>query len=241
MSCFFVTGTDTNVGKTVVSRAIIQALQDLNVSIVGYKPIACAQEDSDVVDLSEQSGDYGEENNGDVLTLMNTTKQDVAYQDINSYTFGHTMPLFTDQGERIQISKINQDLAGLNQQFQMVLVEGCFGWLSPINKHFSFAEWVVEHQMPVVLVVGIKEGCINHSLLTVQSIASLGVPLMGWVANRINPCLGHYAEIIDTLKAKIDAPLLGEIPYIHKPEKQDVGKYITNVERLSYMKTEFVK
>ncbi|WP_386694138.1 dethiobiotin synthase [Lonepinella sp. MS14435] len=242
MSSFFVTGTDTNVGKTVATRAIIQALQELDIDVVGYKPIACTQDDENaMVGIVEQEGDYGTEDNADVLTLMNTTKQNVGYRDINSYTFGHTMPLFTDQSEQIQIEKINQDLDKLNQKYQTVVVEGCFGWLSPINKHFSFADWVVTHQMPVVLVAGIKEGCINHTLLTVQSIQNLGVPLIGWIANRINPCLGHYAEMIDTLSSKIDAPLLGEIPYIYKPETQNLAKYMTNIERLTYLKTELVR
>ncbi|WP_439258223.1 dethiobiotin synthase [Lonepinella sp. BR2271] len=241
MSSFFVTGTDTNVGKTVATRAIIQALQAQNIEVVGYKPIACTQDDEVVENDVVQEGDYGAEDNADVLTLMKTTQQAVSYRDINSYTFGHTMPLFTDQGEQIQLEKINQDLDRLNQRYQTVVVEGCFGWLSPINKHFSFADWVVTHQMPVVLVVGIKEGCINHTLLTVQSLMNLGVPLIGWIANRINPCLGHYAEMIDTLCEKIEAPLLGEIPYIYKPETQDVGKYMTNIERLTYFKTEWVR
>ncbi len=94
--------------------------------------------------------------------------------------------------------------------------------------------------MPVVVVVGIKEGCINHALLTVQSIIDKGLPLLGWVANRINPGLGHYAEVIETLKQKIDAPLLGEVSYVHKPEEQDLSRFITNVDRLTYMKTELV-
>ncbi|MGQ0286261.1 dethiobiotin synthase [Pasteurellaceae bacterium 22721_9_1] len=241
MSCFFVAGTDTNVGKTVASRAIIQALQAADVQIVGYKPIACAQEGDETPDFVQQESDYGEQNNSDVLTLIDATNQKVSYQDINSYTFAHTIPLFTDEGERIQIEKLDKDLSRLNNKYQTVLVEGCFGWLSPINKHFSFADWAKKQQMPIVLVVGIKEGCINHSLLTVQSIMNSGLPLLGWVANRINPGLAHYAEIIDILTEKIDAPLLGEIPYLYKPETQEIGKFITNIDRLTYMKTELVK
>lgn len=95
--------------------------------------------------------------------------------------------------------------------------------------------------MPVVLVVGIKEGCINHALLTAQSIEQSGLPLLGWIANRINPGLAHYAEIIAMLSEKIEAPLLGQIPYVHKPEEQELGHYITNLERLTYMQTTLVK
>ena len=242
MSCFFVTGTDTCVGKTVCSRAIIQALQKADVQIVGYKPIACGQDEPVYADIEvTQPDDYGSADNTDVLTLMNSTNEPVTYQDINSYTFSNMMPVLTNQCERIKIEKLNADLAALSARYQTVLVEGCFGWLTPINRQYSFAEWVSDRKMPVVLVVGIKEGCINHSLLTVQSITQMGLPLIGWIANRINPCLAHYTDIIELLSAKIDAPLLGQIPYIHKPEEQDLGRYITDIERLTYLKTILAK
>ena len=171
---------------------------------------------------------------------MHSTKESVRYEDINSYTFLHSMPILTENCKRVQISKLNADLTRLSSRYQSVLVEGAFGWLTPINKDYSFADWVAEHNMPVVLVVGIKEGCINHTLLTAKAILDRGLPLLGWVANRINPCLGYYAEIIETLKQKIDAPLLGEVSYIHKPEEQDLSRFITNLDRLTYMQTELV-
>lgn len=240
MSSFFVTGTDTNVGKTVASRAIIQALQQLDIHIVGYKPVSFGSDDSVYADVEYQKeldSDYGDEDNSDVLTLMRSTNIDVSYQDVNSYTFRNMTPIYSEKGKQIKIEKLNQDLARLNRKYQMVLVEGNYGWLTPINKHHFFADWVKEHKMPVVLVVGIKEGCINHALLTVESISQRGIPLLGWIANRVNPCLAHYAETIDVLSAKIDAPLLGKIPYLHKPEEQQLGEYIDNLERLTYLKT----
>ncbi|MGC7560897.1 dethiobiotin synthase [Pasteurella sp. PK-2025] len=243
MSSFFVTGTDTNVGKTVASRAIIQALQNKGIQIVGYKPLAFAREEgiySDKECLHAPVSDYDSEDNSDVLTLMNSSNEILSYQDINSYTFKCTMPLFTDEGTRIRIEKLNTDLSRLNAKYQSVLVEGSCGWLTPINKHHCFADWVQEQKMPVILVVGIKEGCINHALLTMEAILQRGLPLLGWIANRINPCLGHYSEMISVLSEKIDAPLLGEIPYLHKPEEQELGRYINNLDRLTYMKTAFV-
>ncbi len=242
MSSFFVTGTDTNVGKTISSRAIIQALQHAGIQIVGYKPVACGQDEPVYTETQNLSdSDYGSENNPDVLTLMNSTNENVSYQDINSYSFEHTLPMLTAESKRIDINKINTDLDRLVGTYQSVLVEGAFGWLTPINKYYTFADWAKSRNMPVVLVVGIKEGCINHSLLTVQSIQQSGLPLIGWIANRINPGLGHYAEIIDMLSAKIEAPLLGKIPYVHKPEIQALGQYITDIERLTYLQTELVK
>ncbi|EKX96369.1 dethiobiotin synthase [Aggregatibacter actinomycetemcomitans Y4] len=239
MSSFFVTGTDTDVGKTVVSRAIMQALQKIGIQVVGYKPIAFGQEDVIYPDSQKQTaGDYDKKDNPDVLTLINSTKEKVHYEDVNSYTFRHSMPILNESCKRVQINKLNVDLARLCSRYQSVLVEGAFGWLTPINKDYSFADWAGEQKMPVVLVVGIKEGCINHTLLTVQSILERGLPLLGWVANRINPGLGHYAEVIETLKQKVDAPLLGEVSYIHKPEEQDLSRFITDIDCLTYMQTE---
>lgn len=242
MSSFFVAGTDTDVGKTTACRAIIQALQGRGVHIVGYKPIACCGEDSVYpIDSSESKTDYDNTNNHDVVTLMHSTKEPVTYQEINSYTFSHSSPMLTKDKVRIKLEKINRDLAALNSRYQSVVVEGSFGLMTPMAEGKSFADWVVERKMPVVLVVGIKDGCVNHALLTAQAIKNLGVPLLGWIANRINPLLSHYAEIIELLEAHIDAPLLGKIPYVHKPEEQELGHYLTNIDRLMYMQTELVK
>ncbi|MCW9709687.1 dethiobiotin synthase [Avibacterium sp. 21-586] len=240
MSSFFVAGTDTNVGKTISSRAIIQALQSVGIQIVGYKPIACLPNDYDDFLQTEKLLD-SEESSSDVLTLMRTTNENVSYKEINSYSCRDILTVLSSDESIINIEKINADLTTLTQRYQSVLVEGAFGWLTPMNKQYSFASWVMSHQMPVVLVVGIKEGCINHALLTAQAIQQSGLPLLGWIANRINPGLAHYTEVIEVLSEKIDAPLLGQIPYIHHPEEQELGHYITNIERLTYLQTEWVK
>lgn len=241
MSSFFITGTDTNVGKTTACRAIIQALQDKGINIVGFKPIACSQEDSFYPLEQEFPSDYDNKENTDVTTLINSTEQNVSYEEINGYTFNHSLPMLVKAKERIKLDKINKMLDNLNQKYQSVAVEGAFGLLTPMVEGKSFADWVKEQKMPIVLVVGIKDGCISHALLTVQAIQNLGVPLLGWIANRVNPLLSHYAEIVDFLKQNIDAPLLGKIPYIHKPETQELGHYLTNIDRLLYMQTEQVK
>ena len=238
MSCFFITGTDTGVGKTVASRAIIQALRKQGCQIVGYKPIACG--DGGYHPYLESSSEHPKQN-ADVLTLLESSGEALRYNDINSYT----MPLeqepglndFLEQPQPIRIEKLNHDLKRLTSRYQSVLVEGTFGWMTPINRKLDFSDWVAQQQMPVVLVVGIKEGCINHALLTVQAIEKSGAPLLGWVANRINPGLNNYSAITELLSSKIDAPLLGQIPYLHQPEKQDLSAFITNSERLGYLKT----
>lgn len=229
MPSLFITGTDTNVGKTVVTRAIIQTLAEHHYPVVGYKPIACGGDDS--LPTEPNQYDYATEDNSDVLTILDCCPNEVSYRDINSYTFTHSStPVFAalDAVHHIQLEKLNSDLKRLEVEYPNVVVEGTYGWLTPINKDHSFADWVAQNNMPVVLVVGIKEGCVNHALLTANEIQQRGVKLVGWVANRVNPGLRHYHELIELLTQKINAPLLGQIPYMGHPERKQLAAYIQN-------------
>jgi dethiobiotin synthetase len=229
MPSLFITGTDTNVGKTIVTRALLQLLTENGVTAVGYKPIACGGDES--LPSEPHQDDYACEDNSDVLTIQASCAMPVEYREINSYSFIHSStPVFAalDAVRNIQAEKLDADLANLQQKYPNVLVEGTYGWLTPINKDLSFADWVKQNKMPVVLVVGIKEGCINHAFLTAQAIKATGVPLLGWIANRVNPGLRHYAELIELLSQRISAPLLGQIPYIGHPEKKELAQYIQN-------------
>lgn len=229
MTTLFITGSDTNVGKTIVTRALLQVLTKYEIPVVGYKPIACGGDDS--LPLEPNLDDYACEDNSDVLILQKSCPQSVHYREINSYSFIHSStPVFAalDAVHHIACDKLDRDLQRLEQKYQNVLVEGTYGWLTPINNKMTFADWAIKHKMPVLLVVGIKEGCVNHTLLTAQAIKQQGGKLIGWVANRINPGLRHYAELIELLSQRIDAPLLGQIPYIGHPQKRDLSDYIQN-------------
>lgn len=211
---FFVTGTDTAVGKTVVSRALLQALAAEGKSVVGYKPVA----------KSSKETPEGLRNK-DALVLQSVSSLTLPYSMINPIAFSedessvaHSFP--------INYPLLTDTLAQLSEQVDHVVVEGTGGWRSLMNDLRPLSEWVVQEQLPVVMVVGIQEGCINHALLTAQAIASDGLPLVGWVANRINPGLAHYAEIIDVLSKKIPAPLMGELPYLPRAEQRDLAQYI---------------
>lgn len=238
MASFFITGTDTNVGKTIITRALLQCLNERDIDVIGYKPIACGGDES--LPTEPHQGDYACEDNSDVLIIQSSCQREVDYREINSYSFIHSStPVFAalDAVRHIQTEKLDQDLARLQQKYPNVLVEGTYGWLTPINKDNSFADWVQKNQMPVILVVGIKEGCVNHALLTAQAISASGVPLAGWVANRVNPGLRHYSELIELLSLRINAPLLGQLPYLVHPERKDLAQYIQNPEPLlKYLK-----
>ena len=211
---FFVTGTDTSVGKTVASRALLQALAASGKTVAGYKPVA----------KGSKATPEGLRNK-DALVLQSVSSLDLPYDAINPIALSeeessvaHSCP--------INYTLLSNSLTALCDRVDHVVVEGTGGWRSLMNDLRPLSEWVVQEQMAVLMVVGIQEGCLNHALLTAQAIASDGLPLIGWVANRINPGLAHYAEIINVLSKKLPAPLIGELPYLPRPEQRDLAQYI---------------
>ncbi|MCP1437037.1 dethiobiotin synthetase [Erwinia persicina] len=210
----FVTGTDTEVGKTVVSRALLQTLSEGGRRVAGYKPVA----------KSSQQTDEGPRNK-DALVLQASSSVTLPYSAINPLTLLDD-EISTSRDAVINYQKLSESLHALSAQVDSVVVEGTGGWHSLMNDLRPLSAWAVDERLPVVMVVGIKLGCISHALLTAQAIANDGLPLLGWVANRINPGLAHYAEIIDVLSQKIQAPLLGELPYLPKPEQRELARYL---------------
>ncbi|PNE98095.1 dethiobiotin synthase [Klebsiella aerogenes] len=211
---FFITGTDTAVGKTVVSRALLQALAASDKSVAGYKPVAKGSKET-------PEG----LRNKDALVLQSVSTLSLPYDAVNPIALSeeessvaHSCP--------INYGLLSDGLQQLSGRVDHVVVEGTGGWRSLMNDLRPLSEWVVQEQLPVVLVVGIQEGCINHALLTAQAIANDGLPLIGWVANRINPGLAHYAEIIDVLSKKLPAPLIGELPYLPRAEQRELSQYV---------------
>ena len=223
IDAFFIAGTDTDVGKTVASKAILQALAAKGRNTIGYKPVAAGSD----------KGETGWRNS-DALHLQAAATLDVAYDDVNPYALAlPASPHIAAKHEHIEIryDVLSEKLAQHKQQADVVLVEGAGGWRVPVSDTDCLSTWVQAEKLPVVLVVGIKLGCLSHALLTAESIKADGLNLVGWVANRVNPGTEHYADIIEMLEARIGAPKLGEIPYIPSAKRKELGKYI-NVEPL---------
>ena len=211
---FFITGTDTSVGKTVVSRALLQALASGGKSVAGYKPVAKGSKET-------PEG----LRNKDALVLQSVSSIELPYEAINPIALSEDESSVAHSGP-VNYTLLSNGLASLSEKVDHVVVEGTGGWRSLMNDLRPLSEWVVQEQLPVLMVVGIQEGCINHAILTAQAIASDGLPLIGWVANRINPGLAHYAEIIDVLSKKLPAPLIGELPYLPRAEQRELSQYI---------------
>lgn len=223
IDAFFIAGTDTDVGKTVASKAILQALGAKGLNTIGYKPVAAG---------SDKTAEGWR--NSDALHLQKAATLDIAYDDVNPYALElPASPHIAAKHEHVEIKYevLSEKLAHHKEQSDIVLVEGAGGWRVPVSDTDSLSTWVQQEQLPVVLVVGIKLGCLSHALLTAEIIKADGLNLVGWVANRVNPGTEHYAEIIDMLEDRLDAPKLGEIPYIPSAKRKDLSKYI-NVEPL---------
>ena len=223
IDAFFIAGTDTDVGKTVASKAILQALGAKGINTIGYKPVAAG---------SDKTAEGWR--NSDALHLQKAATLDIAYDDVNPYALElPASPHIAAKYEHVEIKYevLSEKLAHHKEQSDIVLVEGAGGWRVPVSDTDSLSTWVQQEQLPVVLVVGIKLGCLSHALLTAEIIKADGLNLVGWVANRVNPGTEHYAEIIDMLEDRLDAPKLGEIPYIPSAKRKDLGKFI-NVEPL---------
>lgn len=218
IDAFFIAGTDTDVGKTVASKAILNALAEKDLKTIGYKPVAAGS------DKTEQGF-----RNSDALYLQDAATVSVAYDDVNPYALElPASPHIAAIRENVEIeySVLSDKLAEHKQISDIVLVEGAGGWRVPVSKQDCLSSWVQQEKLPVVLVVGIKLGCLSHAMLTLDAIKADGIEVIGWVANRVNPGTEHYAEIIEMLENKIAAPKLGEIPYVPKVKRKDLAKYI---------------
>jgi dethiobiotin synthetase len=203
MTSIFITGTDTDAGKTVVSVGFIELFKQNGLRVSGMKPIASGC-DITVDGLR----------NDDALKHQKASNVKVAYERLNPYAFRPAIaPHIAAEHESVMIdlSVIKHQFDDIQSQVDSVVVEGAGGWLVPINSTQTMADLAGLLNVPIVLVVGIKLGCINHALLTVNAILQSGCQLLGWVAN----CPDNNAQqdaIIATLTTRIGAPCLGVVP-----------------------------
>ncbi len=217
-NAFFVAGTDTEVGKTVASRAILHAAGSANIKMAGYKPVASGSAPTD-------EG----MRNSDALYIQDASVVELAYDEVNPYAFEAAVSphLAAEQENRvIDFDTLSQGLDHLKSKSDVVLVEGAGGWRVPVSRSDFLSSWVKQEKLPVILVVGVKLGCLSHAILTAEAIKNDGLELVGWVANRINPGTENYAEIIRMLEENLPGKKLGEIPYMPGIKKRDLSKYI---------------
>ncbi|UQY45420.1 dethiobiotin synthase [Mixta hanseatica] len=217
-NCWFLTGTDTEVGKTVASSALLQAANRAGLRTAGYKPVASGSE------MTSEGI-----RNGDALALQRNSSVPLSYEEVNPLVFIEpTSPhiVSADTGQPIEFARLSAGLQALREKAEWVLVEGAGGWYTPLSEQQTYADWVRQEQLPVILVVGIKLGCINHALLSAEAIRNAGLPLAGWIANDIQPPGRRHQEYMATLQQRLPAPLLGEIPFLEQIEGVALGDYL---------------
>lgn len=217
MNAFFLTGTDTEIGKTTIAAALLRKAGEAGLASLGLKPVAAGCEQRD-----------GEWQNDDALQLMAAATVKLDYSQVNPVALPAAIAPHLAAKEA-GVSLEAESLAGKIRDIltldieqspgiaiaDFTIIEGAGGWLVPLNETETFADMAVTLQLPVILVVGIRLGCINHALLTAESIANTGLPLAGWVANCIDPDAEKISENIETLKAGLPAPCIGVVPYHH--------------------------
>nr|VFK51962.1 MAG: dethiobiotin synthetase [Candidatus Kentron sp. TUN]VFK53568.1 MAG: dethiobiotin synthetase [Candidatus Kentron sp. TUN]VFK55016.1 MAG: dethiobiotin synthetase [Candidatus Kentron sp. TUN] len=212
-SNIFITGTDTAIGKTWVTLGVMAAFQSVGISVVGMKPVAsgCRPTEQGL-------------RNEDAEQLLNQSSVPVAYDLVNPFAFEPAIAphiAAAEVGCKISLSKIESCYQALTERAECCIVEGVGGWLVPLTPTQTVADLVRHLGLSVILVVGIRLGCINHALLSVESIQRGGNELLGWVANHSESEVERSEENILTLEERIDAPLLARIPWFTKPTVPD--------------------
>ncbi|WP_250654881.1 dethiobiotin synthase [Alkalimarinus coralli] len=204
---FFVTGTDTDVGKTIVSAALLEAAKQKGLQTLAIKPVAAG---CDITDEGLR--------NSDALLLQEHMTLDLPYAQVNPVALDAPAAphiVAAGQGKALSVSRLVGYCRGaLMTKHDLSLIEGAGGWRVPLNARETLADLPCELNIPVILVVSVKLGCINHALLTAEAIRRDGLPIAGWVANRVtSEPIDFEHENIETLRSALPAPCLGVLPY----------------------------
>lgn len=210
MKQYFITGTDTEVGKTYVTCLLLKAAESLQKTSLGYKPISAG---------CEQVG--GEWVNEDASQIQQASSINLPISTINPIAFHPPIAphiAAKEAGVTLTSEAVVKGLVRLQQETpDLLLMEGAGGWRLPLTDSLFLSDVVSELKMDVIVVVGMKLGCLNHALLTAQAIQQDGLNIVGWVANDITGCMSRYDDNLATLKNAMPAPLLLEVPFSSAP------------------------
>ena len=232
MSKIFITGTDTDAGKTLVATTLLYKAQEQGLSCFGLKPIAAGCEWSNTD--QKKAITPGQWHNDDALLLQEASKPAQKYSTHNPIAFPQAIAPHIAAILNKRVLSVDSVLsaceAGLQQQVDFHLIEGAGGWLVPLNDNEFLADvarlLVNKQGYEIVLVVGMKLGCINHALLTQQQIISSGLNIIGWVANHIDPTMSEQDANFEYLQQHIKSPCLGRIPFSPNIPAKDLIQYI---------------
>ena len=218
MTGVYVTGTDTGVGKTLASTCLLHALRSQGLRAVGMKPLASGC-------MHTVDGWRNE----DALALQQASDPRVDYDDINPYPL--PLPLAPEfaaraAGIEIALDPVLAAHARLAAQADAVVVEGVGGWMAPLSATLDQVDMVRALQLPVLLVVGLRLGCLNHALLSARAIVADGVHLAGWIASEIDPGMACRDENFEVLSQRLPAPCLGRLRWSPHPDPASLSRHL---------------
>ena len=212
---YFLTGTDTEIGKTFVTCALLWRARQAGLTAAGLKPVA--------------AGTNATGRNDDVENIRAASNVALPLEIINPYCFTPAIAphlAAAEAGVAIDFARIAAACVSARQQSDLLIVEGVGGFRVPLGVDRDSADLAVSINLPLILVVGLRLGCINHALLTAEAIAARGLVLAGWVANRIDPDMARVEDNITALRERIAAPLLGSVPRIAGSNPSDAASFI---------------
>lgn len=213
---FFITGTDTGAGKTWATIALMRYFKLQGNIVVGMKPVATGC-----------NWHNGQLKNSDALLVQENSSIQLDYQEINPYAFETPVsPHLAAKNNPVKVEVILQAFNNLKDKADIVLVEGVGGWLAPLSHEYDVSDLVKALQLPVIMVVAIRLGCINHARLTFQAIQEAKIKCAGWIAMCIDPDMTMRQQNIDTIKNKIATPLFGTLPY---SEEKDFDALVARI------------
>jgi len=216
----FITGTDTDVGKTVVACGFLAAANQQGLRTAAIKPVAAGCE------VTEQGM-----TNSDALQLQAAASHKLSYQQINPVALEPAIAphiAAAEAGVRMSASRLVGYCRGVSLlPVDMVIIEGAGGWRVPINSRETLADVAQELECAVIVVVGMRLGCLNHALLTMEAIRRDGLQIAGWVANILDTEMPRLQENIDTLKQSINEPCLGIVPRLDDLSPEQVATFLT--------------
>ncbi len=213
---FFIAGTDTDAGKTLVTTGLLTAANRQGMRTIGLKPVAagCEQAPEGL-------------RNADALQLQEAASIKLSYEQVNPIAFEPPIAphiAAEQEGRNLSADRLAAYCRGaMMQPADLILVEGAGGWRVPLSTRESLARLPQLLELDVILVVGMKLGCINHAILTAEAIARDGLRLAGWVANHIDPHMSCPDENLATLERLFRAPLLGRVPWLEQPSADAVA------------------
>jgi dethiobiotin synthetase len=218
-STFFVTGTDTGVGKTLITAGLLHAARQQQLTTLAMKPLAAG------CDVTPEGL-----RNEDALALQANMTVELEYEQVNPVALAEPIAPHLAAalaGRRLSLDRLLGFCRGtLMNKADLRLIEGAGGWRMPLNERETLAGLPQALDIPVILVVGVRLGCLNHALLTQEVIMRDGVKIAGWVASQVEADMSALAGNLETLRGALAAPCLGEVPFLPQPTPEAVAGYL---------------